>query len=67
MNDHPDPHYDAPHDVANRYLQWRLHQEKLDPHWDVSMLPTCLHCCGDDPCTEEVCKNDIRPDSKTLH
>ena len=64
MSDHPDHHHDAPQDVGNRYLQWRLNQQKLNPHWDVSSLPNCLHCCEDDLCTEEVCKNNVRPDSK---
>ena len=67
MSDHPDPKYDAPHDVANKYLQWRLHQEKMEPHWDLSELPNCLHCFGDDPCTAQECLNNVRPDKEKAH
>jgi hypothetical protein len=67
MSDHPDLSYDAPHDVGNRYLQWRLHQEKMEPYSDVSELPNCLHCFGNAPCTARVCINCVKTDSDSLN
>ena len=66
MNGQPDLHYDAPHDIGNKYLQWRLHEEKLEPHWDVSQLPNCLHCDGTAPCADRLCVNCVRPIHKTV-
>ena len=69
MDQHPNTHYDAPHDVGNQYLQWRLHEEKMEKtqsHWDVSMMPNCLHCSGSAPCTAKVCINCARPYNKNV-
>ena len=62
---YPNPHYDAPHDIGNQYLQWALHQGKNEVRGDVAMLPNCFHCGGTAPCTAKVCINCGRPHMST--
>jgi hypothetical protein len=57
----PNPLFDTPYDVGNKYLQWALHQENRVSRFDVFSMPNCFHCGGNSPCTAKVCVNCRKP------
>ena len=57
----PNPLFDTPYDVGNKYLQWALHLENLVSRSDVYSMPSCLHCGGNSACTAKVCVNCRKP------
>ena len=57
----PNPLFDTPYDVGNKYLQWALHLENSVSRLDVFSIPNCFHCGGNSPCTTKVCVNCRKP------
>ena len=51
----PNPLFDTPYDVGNKYLQWALQRENGVSKMDVFSMPSCFHCSGNSPCTTKVC------------